>query len=182
MTKLKSLCVFCGSRNGSHPDFEKAAIHLADIMAEGNIRLIYGGGGVGLMGATAKQLMACGGEVIGVIPDFLQASEGYEGITRVIVTRTMHERKQIMFDLAEAFVVLPGGIGTLDETIEMMTWRQLERHAKPIGLLNLEDYWSPLINLLTHTINQGFADPHIRDDLIVDGDPKALIEKIDAVV
>lgn len=182
MTNLKSLCVFCGSRNGAHPEFEAAAVTLAEIMAEQNIRLIYGGGGVGLMGTAAKRLMELGGEVIGVIPEFLQATEGYDDLTRIIVTNTMHERKQIMFDLAEAFVVLPGGIGTLDETIEMMTWRQLDRHAKPIALLNLRGYWTPLVDLFTHIVTQGFADANIRDDLIIDETPARLIEKIDAVV
>lgn len=181
-TKLRSLCVFCGSRSGTAPVYEEAALRLAEELAARNIRLIYGGGGVGLMGIVAKKLMALGGEVVGVIPDFLQEIEGYDDLTRVIVTRSMHERKQAMFDLSDAFVSLPGGIGTLDETLEMMTWSQLRRHTKPIGLLNLEGYWDPLIALLTSVIDKGFGDATIRDDLIVGGDIADIIERIEAAV
>lgn len=180
--KLHSLCVFCGSRNGDGPIYNAAAESLAAELAARNIRLIYGGGGIGLMGVTAKRLMDLGGEVIGVIPDFLQEKEGYEEITRVIVTKSMHERKQTMFDLADAFLSLPGGVGTLDETMEMMTWSQLERHTKPIGLLNLEGYWDPLISLLTNVIDKGFADEHLRDSLVVGGDVRDVIERISGLV
>lgn len=180
--KLRSLCVFCGSRSGTAPVYEEAALRLAEELAARNIRLIYGGGGVGLMGIVARKLMALGGEVVGVIPDFLQEIEGYDDITRVIVTRSMHERKQAMFDLSDAFVSLPGGIGTLDETLEMMTWSQLNQHSRPISLLNLEGYWDPLISLLTSVIDKGFGEASIRDDLIVSGDVADIIERIEAAV
>lgn len=175
---LNSLCVFCGSRNGLGPIYNEAAERLAEELATHKIRLVYGGGGVGLMGVVAKRLMELGGEVVGVIPDFLQEKEGYDGITRVIVTKSMHERKQTMFDLSDAFLSLPGGIGTLDETMEMLTWSQLERHTKPIGLLNLEGYWDPLMSLLTNCIDKGFADEHLRDSLIVGDDVSDVIKRI----
>jgi hypothetical protein len=178
-TKLKSLCVFCGSRSGNGPIYDAAAEALAQELGARNIRLIYGGGGVGLMGVTAKKLMALGGEVVGIIPDFLQELEGYDGISRVIVTKSMHERKQTMFDLCDAFLSLPGGIGTLDETMEMMTWSQLDRHTKPIGLLNLEGYWDPLIALLTNIIDKGFAEDNIRDELVVAADVAAVLDGIE---
>lgn len=179
-TKLRSLCVFCGSRSGKGPIYDEAATRLAEELAARNIRLIYGGGGVGLMGVVAKKLMALGGEVVGVIPDFLQEIEGYDDLTRVIVTGSMHERKQTMYDLCDAFLVLPGGIGTLDETLEMMTWSQLGRHTMPIGLLNLEGYWDPLISLLTNVIDKGFGEANIRDNLIVSGDVGDVMERIAA--
>lgn len=119
MNKLKSLCVYCGSRIGRNSTFEKTTLELADSLAENGVRLVYGGGGIGLMGVAAKRVMAKGGEVVGIIPEFLQKAEvKFEGVTEVIVTDSMHERKQHMFDMSDAFLVLPGGIGTLDETLE----------------------------------------------------------------
>ncbi len=179
MPSLTSLCVFCGSRTGTNPNFAKVALELADTMVDRNIRLIYGGGGIGLMGVLARHIMEQGGEVVGVIPKFLQIPEvRYDGATRTIVTGSMHERKQTMFDLSDAFLVLPGGIGSLDETVEMMTWRQLRRHDKPIALLNLEDYWQPFKALLDHMIQEDFASQDVTDNLIVEGSIETALKAI----
>ena len=176
MPKLRSLCVFCGSRNGVNPHFQVAATELADQLASRGIRLIYGGGGIGLMGIIAKRVMEQGGEVTGVIPKFLQVAEvRFDGVTETIVTASMHERKQAMFDRSDAFIALPGGLGTLDETVEMMTWRQLQRHEKPIAILNLDNYWDPFLDLIDHAVMEGFAGKDVSDELIVaDGVNEAL--------
>ncbi len=180
MTKLTSVCVFCGSRNGVNPQFQEAATELADQLVARGIRLIYGGGGIGLMGITAKRVMEMGGEVTGVIPKFLQVAEvRFDGVTETVVTASMHERKQIMFDRSDAFMVLPGGIGTLDETVEMMTWRQLKRHQKPIAILNLQNYWDPFLDLIGHAISEGFAGENIREDLIVADGVSAALDAIE---
>jgi uncharacterized protein (TIGR00730 family) len=179
MTKLTSLCVYCGSRIGRNAAIEKATLELADLLAARGIRLVYGGGGIGLMGVAARRVMAQGGTVTGIIPEFLQKAEvKFDGVTETIVTDSMHQRKQEMFDRSDAFLVLPGGIGTLDETIEMMTWRQLKRHTKPIAMVNLEGYWSPFVKLLDHVIDQGFAESNIRDNLIV---TDAITSALDAI-
>ncbi|TNE40334.1 MAG: TIGR00730 family Rossman fold protein [Alphaproteobacteria bacterium] len=181
MSKLKSLCIYCGSRVGSMPAFETATLALADTLAARGIRLVYGGGGIGLMGIAAKRVMAQGGEVVGIIPEFLQKLEvKYEGVTQLILTDSMHERKQLMFDMSDAFLVLPGGIGTLDETVEMMTWRQLQRHSKPIALVNLDGYWDPFVELIDHVIDNGFAEANIRDNLIVASSIEDALSQIEA--
>lgn len=168
MTELTSLCVFCGSRTGVNKAFATTAETIADELARKNIRLVYGCGGIGLMGVIAKRVMEQGGEVTGVIPDFLQKlEEPFDNITEKIVTGSMHERKQIMFERSDAFLVLPGGIGTLDETFEMMTWRQLGQHRKPIGLLNVDGYWDPFVQLVDHIVDEEFAESDIRENLVV---------------
>lgn len=158
--RIRSLCVFCGSRMGTSSRHRQAAEQLGRMMAERGIRLVYGGGAIGLMGIVAKTVLEHGGEVIGIIPEFLMALEvGDPGVTELIVVDTMHERKARMFGLSDAFVVLPGGLGTLDETIEIATWKQLQLHAKPIIAVNVDGYWDALSRLLDDVVTGGFAHP-----------------------
>ena len=151
MNEIKTVCVYCGSGSGSNPRFVEAAIALGKIFAENDIRLVYGGGSVGLMGAVARSVLDHGGSVTGIIPDFLRAREN--SLTRVqemIVTPDMHERKRQMFERSDAFVALPGGVGTLEELVEQLTWQQLGRHSKPVLLANIDNFWEPLLALLSH--------------------------------
>ena len=151
MNKIKTVCVYCGSGPGTNPRFVEAAIGLGKVLAENGIRLVYGGGSIGLMGAVATSVLDHGGSVTGVIPDFLTAREN--ALTRVqemIVTSGMHERKRLMFERSDAFVALPGGIGTLEELVEQLTWQQLGRHTKPVLLANIDSFWEPLLTLLAH--------------------------------
>ena len=151
MNQIKTVCVYCGSGPGTNPRFVEAAITLGKVFAENNIRLVYGGGSLGLMGAVAKSTLDHGGAVTGIIPEFLRAREN--ALTRVqemIVTPDMHERKRLMFERSDAFVALPGGIGTLEELVEQLTWQQLGRHHKPILLANIDNFWEPLFSLLAH--------------------------------
>lgn len=167
MTKLKSLCVYCGSRMGDRPIFGEAATTLGKSMADHKVKLIYGGGSMGLMGTIASTVRDNGGDVFGVIPDFLVKAEGkLEGVEHKVVTN-MHDRKMLMFEKAEAICTMPGGIGTLEELIEILSWARLDLHRKPVVLLNLENFWSPLVELLHHIIDRGFAAPELRHDLIV---------------
>jgi len=159
MTKISSLCVYCGSRMPADMAFSEAAKALGHQLGENNIRLVYGGGHVGLMGITADATLEAGGEVIGIIPGHLHDIEvSHENLTELHVVDSMHTRKQMMFEKSDAFVVLPGGIGTLDETFEMITWRQLRLHDKPIILVNYKGYWQPFIDLMEHMITQGFVE------------------------
>jgi uncharacterized protein (TIGR00730 family) len=151
MSEIKSICVYCGSGPGTNPHFIESARTFGQILADNRIRLVYGGGSIGLMGAVAGAVRAHGGEITGVIPQFLVERElAYRDAQELIVTRDMHERKQTMFDRSDAFVALPGGIGTLEEVVEMMTWAQLGRHKKPILLANIDRFWDPLCALLDH--------------------------------
>lgn len=163
MKNISSLCVFCGSRFGNDPAYEETARELGAVMADKGIRLVYGGGSVGLMGVVANAVMDNGGEVIGVIPKFLEDLEvGKTDVTEFIVTDDMHTRKHKMFDLSDGFISLPGGLGTLDETFEIMTWKQLQVHAKPIIILDIGGYWSELTDLIDATISKGFASPSAK--------------------
>jgi uncharacterized protein (TIGR00730 family) len=164
MTVLRVLCVYCGSSTGFEAGHVEVAAELGRALAERRIRLVYGGGRVGLMGAVAEAALAAGGEVYGVIPRHLQDAEaGHHGLTRLEVVETMHERKMRMFELSDAFCALPGGLGTLDETFEMVTWRQLGLHEKPVILLNTAGYWTPLLAMLRHQVEAGFLrEPHLN--------------------
>ena len=158
MAELSSLCVYCGSRAGADPSFLALAGELGRRLARERVRLVFGGGRIGLMGALADAVMAAGGTAIGVIPEHLSRIEiAHAGLTEIHVVDSMHERKQKMFELADAFAVLPGGLGTLDETIEVLTWRQLGLHDKPIVVLDHRGYWRPLEALIRHTVAHGFA-------------------------
>ena len=162
MSELKSICVYCGSNTGTDPEFAAAARALGRMMADAGIRLVYGGGSVGLMGAIAKSVLDHGGAVTGIIPDFLRAREN--ALTRVqemIVTPDMHERKRLMFERSDAFVALPGGIGTLEELVEQLTWQQLGRHSKPVLLANIDNFWEPLLALLSHMRATAFIRPSL---------------------
>ncbi len=153
----KSVCVYCGSLNGADPLYAETAERLGALLAENDVRLVYGGGSVGLMGIVARSVMRHGGEVLGIIPRFLKDREiMLKEVTDLVVTADMHERKRLMFERSDAFVALPGGIGTLEETVEMMTWAQLGQHAKPVVLVSVARFWDPLIQLLRHMDDQGF--------------------------
>ena len=154
------LCVYCGSSTGNKPEFAAVARDLGRTMAEAGIGLVYGGGSVGLMGEVARAVLAAGGHVTGIIPDFLVSKERMlDGVNELIVTRTMHERKMGMFERSTGFVALPGGIGTLEELAEILTWAQLQQHARPVLLLNVLDYWKPLITLFGNMSRDGFIRP-----------------------
>jgi uncharacterized protein (TIGR00730 family) len=157
MAEIRSVCVYCGSSAGDDPDFAAAARSLGTAIARDHVRLVYGGGGVGLMGAVAHAAMEEGGVVTGIIPDFLVAREhALDGARDVIVVKDMHERKRLLFENADAFVVLPGGIGTLEEVVEQLSWVQLQRHRKPVLLVNLKGFWNPFIALIDHLIARAF--------------------------
>jgi uncharacterized protein (TIGR00730 family) len=158
MSYTSSLCVYCGSAAGIDSRHAETARDLGRIMAARGIRLVYGGARVGMMGALADAVLAGGGEVVGVIPGHLDKVEiGHRGASELIVVDSMHERKYMMFELSDAFAVLPGGFGTLDEAFEIITWRKLRLHDKPIILADLAGYWRPLLALVEHVIGQGFA-------------------------
>ena len=154
---LKNICVYCGSSEGVDPRFMQAADKLGAILAREKLGLVYGGGNSGLMGAVARATLAGGGRVCGIIPDFLKSRENMlEAAQELIVVPDMHTRKRLMFERADAFVALPGGIGTLEELIEQMTWAQLERHSKPVLILDIGGFWRPLLGLLAHMRENGF--------------------------
>jgi uncharacterized protein (TIGR00730 family) len=158
MASIASVCVYCGSSLGANPRHAEAARQFGDELAGHGIRLVYGGGRIGLMGQIADAVLAGGGQVIGVIPEHLQVQEkGHHGVTELHVVASMHERKNLMFELSDAFVILPGGFGTLDEAFEMLTWRQLQLHDKPILFLDIDGYWTLLDKLVDHFIAEGFA-------------------------
>ena len=162
---IKTVCVYCGSGPGTNPNFVKAATAFGKTLAENDVGLVYGGGSIGLMGAVALGALDAGGKVTGIIPDFLTARENaLQRAQELIVTRDMHERKQLMFERSDAFVAFPGGIGTLEELVEQMTWAQLGRHTKPILMANIDGFWNPLLALLAHMKDTAF----IRENLSVE--------------
>lgn len=163
LSDIKSVCVYCGSGFGDDPVFAETAATLGRLMAEGGIKLVYGGGNVGLMGTIAQSVLDHGGYVTGIIPDFLKSREKLlDDVQETIVVSDMHTRKRLMFEKADAFVALPGGIGTLEELVEQMTWAQLGRHTKPILMLNTKAFWKPLLTLFAHMRDQGFIRPGLE--------------------
>ena len=155
---LNSVCVYCGSNTGERIAYREAARDLGHALAEAEIRLVYGGGSIGLMGEVAKSVLDNGGNVTGIIPTFLNELEvGMTGLDKLILTENMHDRKAQMADLSDGFVVLPGGLGTLDETFEIITWRQLKLHNKPIVLVNVEGYWDHFVHLVEWQVREGFV-------------------------
>jgi uncharacterized protein (TIGR00730 family) len=157
MAELRSICVYCGANVGARPDYATAAEQLGRAIGASGTRLVYGGGAVGLMGILARAAMAAGGPVTGIIPQFLKDREVMlREVSDLIVTADMHERKRMMFERADAFVALPGGIGTLEEVVEMMTWAQLDQHMKPVLIVNLNGFWDPLIALFNRMQEEGF--------------------------
>ncbi|SIO29156.1 hypothetical protein SAMN05444722_1247 [Rhodovulum sp. ES.010] len=180
MTALPpSICVFCGSRNGIRPGYGAEAEAVGRALAEAGWRLVYGAGDVGLMGRAARAAQAAGGDTFGVIPVHLFDREvGKRDLSTFVVTENMHERKKVMYMNSDAIVVLPGGAGSLDEFFEVLTWRQLGLHEKPILLLSTESFWAPLTGLIDHFITEGFADPSLRDFVQVVPDVPTLIEAL----
>ncbi len=157
MEKIRNLCVYCGSGSGVNPQYMAAARTLGTAMAKANIGLVYGGGSLGLMGETARAVLEAGGHVTGIIPEFLIKKEMMlDDVQELIVTTNMHERKMAMFERADGFVALPGGIGTLEELVEVSTWAQLDQHNKPIIVANIDDYWSPFVQLMDHMRKEQF--------------------------
>jgi uncharacterized protein (TIGR00730 family) len=173
------LCVFCGSSPGTRPAYLEAARTLGALLAERGVGLVYGGASVGLMGELADAALAGGGEAIGVIPGRLVDRElAHAGLTELHVVETMHERKALMARLSDAFAVLPGGAGTLDEFFEALTWRQLGLHSKPIGLLDVDGFFGPLLELAEHLVEEGFVQPALTALLVVERNPRAFLERL----
>ncbi|HRV82137.1 MAG TPA: TIGR00730 family Rossman fold protein [Planctomycetota bacterium] len=180
---MKSICVYCGSRSGNDPAFAKLAETVGEALLERNLRLVYGGGKVGLMGLVADSVLRGGGEVIGVIPDALVQQEvAHQGLTQLFVTRSMHERKTLMATLSDGFLALSGGIGTLEEVFEIWTWSYLGYHQKPLGLVNAAGYFDSLIDFLRHAGDQGFVQGSQKDMLLVDQDPRSVLDRFDSYV
>jgi hypothetical protein len=179
--KLRRVCVFCGSNPGTREAYAEAARSLGALLAERGLALVYGGGHVGLMGAVADAVLAAGGHAIGVIPHALVAREvAHGGLSELHVVGTMHERKALMYDLADAFVALPGGYGTLDEFCEVLTWSQLGIIPKPCGLLNVEGYFDPLLALFDQAVREGFVPPRHRALALEDTDAGRLLDRFAA--
>jgi uncharacterized protein (TIGR00730 family) len=179
MSNIKTICVYCGSGPGTNPHFVESAIGLGKIMAENGIGLVYGGGSIGLMGAVAKSVLDHGGHVTGIIPEFLTKRENaLVGAQELIVTHDMHERKRLMFERSDAFVALPGGIGTLEELVEQLTWQQLGRHSKPILLANIDSFWEPLLTLLTHMRSTAFIRPTLPLEVLTADRTEDILPKL----
>jgi uncharacterized protein (TIGR00730 family) len=173
---FRRLCVFCGSSVGNRSAYREAAITVGTLLAERGIELVYGGGNVGLMGILADAALARGGCVIGVIPDFMIPKEiAHSGLTDLRIVSSMHERKALMSDLSDGFLALPGGFGTFEEFCEVLTWSQLGLQSKPCGLLNVENYYAPLLNLFDHAVGEGMLNQENRDLVLDDSDPGGLL-------
>ncbi len=177
---MRRICVFCGSSPGSSPQYRAAAEEMAAELVQRNIGLVYGGGNVGLMGMIADAVLRAGGEAVGVIPENLMAREvGHNGLTKLHVVRSMHERKALMADLSDAFVALPGGFGTLEEFCEVVTWTQLGLHAKPCGILNVAGYYSPLLVMFDHAVQERFLKPENRALVLAQESPADLLRALE---
>lgn len=178
---MKAVCVYCGSRTGNREAYRAAAVQMGRAIAERQMKLIYGGGRVGLMGVIADTVMAAGGSVIGVIPEALDRRESkHTDITELHVVPNMHMRKAMMAEKSDAFIAMPGGYGTLEELFEAITWLQLGIHQKPIGVLNVDGFYDALIAMIEHAIGQGFIDPKNRALINVETDAKRLLDRLDA--
>src|SRR3954453_1310807 len=176
---MKRICVFCGSNPGRRPEYAEAAREMGRVLVERGLGLVYGGGKVGLMGIVADTVLAGGGEVLGVIPEALMAREGgHAGLTQLRVVATMHPRKALMAYLADGFVAMPGGFGTFEEFCEVLTWSQLGIHKKPCGLLNIEDYYTPLLAMFDHAVAERFVRKENRGLVLADRTVEGLIAKL----
>jgi uncharacterized protein (TIGR00730 family) len=176
---MLSICIFCGSSAGSNSSYKGAAAKLGQLLAENNLTLVYGGGNIGLMGELAHSVINRGGKAIGVIPQFLVDKElVYHNLTEVRIVDSMHERKAMMAELADAFIAMPGGFGTLEETVEVLTWAQLGLHRKPIGLLNIDGYYDYLNDFFDHMVAEGFLMREYKDMLLIQEDPAAMLESL----
>lgn len=177
MARMESICVFAGSSSGTRPAYASAAEELGRAIAERGWRVVYGGGRVGLMGVLADAALAAGGEVIGVIPEALLRKEvGHQGLTDLRVVQTMHQRKALMSELSDGVVALPGGLGTLEELFEILTWAQLGIHARPCGMLNAGGYYDDLLTFLDQTVSEGFVRGEHRDMILAAGEAAALLD------
>lgn len=173
------IAIYCGANGGNDPLYREAAAGMSGFLAEQGIGVVYGGGNVGLMGTVADAALKKGGEVIGVIPQSLMDKElGHGGVTQLYVVRSMHERKQMMVDLSDGFIALPGGFGTLDELFETLTWLQLSFHGKPVGLLNVNGFFDGLLSFMDHMADQGFLKKAHRDCVLVSSDPAELVVRM----
>ncbi|MGZ4233684.1 MAG: LOG family protein [Solirubrobacteraceae bacterium] len=178
---MKRVLVFCGSSPGRRPEYVECATALGRLVASRDVEVVYGGAQVGLMGALADAALAAGGKVIGVIPNRLVEAEiAHPGLTKLHVVETMHERKALMAELSDAVIALPGGTGTLDELFELFTWSQLGLHRKPIGLLDVSEYWQPLLRFLEHAVNERFLRAEHFETLLIERDPGELLERLAA--
>ena len=176
---FRRICVFCGSNSGTDPAYRDSAIHLGRLLAKRRIELVYGGGNVGLMSVLADSVLEANGRVIGVIPESLMAKEvGHLGLTELRIVKSMHERKALMADLSDGFIAMPGGFGTFEEFCEVVTWSQLAIHAKPCGLLNVNGYYDPLLDLFDHAVREGFLREENRRLVLEDRDSEQLLEKM----
>lgn len=175
--KIKNICVNCGSNTGTKTEYIETAVDLGRYLAENNIGLVYGGAGVGLMGTVASSAMENGGNVIGVIAESFADRVAHNNLTELHVVSTMHERKKIMFDLSDGFIALPGGMGTIEEIFEILTWAQLGLHSKPCGLLNICGYYDSILTFLDNAVDQRFVRQGHKDMLLVDVDPESLITR-----
>nr|WP_272475831.1 TIGR00730 family Rossman fold protein [Baekduia alba] len=179
--RFMRVCVYAGSADGANPDYAEVSTRAITEVVRRGADVVYGGGSLGLMGVLADAALAAGGEVTGVIPRFLDDREvGHTGVTDLRVVENMHERKMLMADLADAFLVLPGGIGTLEEVVEMLSWSQLGLHRKPVGLLDVDGFWGPLVALLDHMTAERFVSVDHRKLLVADPDPVALLDAMEA--
>jgi uncharacterized protein (TIGR00730 family) len=178
MIPMQRICVFCGSNPGARDDYANAARDLAAALVRRKLTLVYGGGSVGLMGIVADEVLRLGGDAIGVIPRPLwQREVGHNALTEVRIVETMHQRKQMMSDLADAFIALPGGLGTIEEIFEIWTWAQLGMHEKPIGFLNVAEYYTPLMTFLDHAVRERFIRSDIRSVAMIEKTPDALLQR-----
>jgi uncharacterized protein (TIGR00730 family) len=175
---IERICVFCGSSSGGNPEYERVVRVLGSVIARDDLTLIYGGGNVGLMGHLARAVLTGGGKVIGVIPRRIHEMVETLQLTELHVMENMHERKAKMYDLSDAFIVLPGGIGTIEEFFEVFTWYQLGIHLKPIGLLNTQGYFDKLLEFLENVVAEGFLKPAHRNALVVEELPETLIRRL----
>jgi uncharacterized protein (TIGR00730 family) len=175
---MKTICVYCGSRSGHSGLHEQTAKLLARELVKNDIALVYGGGDIGLMGVIADETLRLGGEVTGIIPKgLLELEVAHQGLTRLHVVKDMHERKAMMMELSDGFIALPGGLGTLEELFEVLTWAQLRYHAKPIGLINAHGFFDSLLAYLQQTVDQGFVRPIHAELLMVETEPEALLKR-----
>lgn len=183
MKLLKSVCVYCGSSNGRNPAYIEAARQFGTALAAAEVNCVYGGGSIGLMGTVAHSTLQAGGHVTGIIPHFLEKREVMlRDVSDLIVTDDMHERKRLMFERSDAFVALPGGIGTLEEVVEMMTWAQLGQHRKPILLANIDGFWSPLLELMDHMRKEAFIRPETEVPYLVAERIEDILPMLEAAV
>ncbi|HEY1543280.1 MAG TPA: TIGR00730 family Rossman fold protein [Xanthobacteraceae bacterium] len=181
MGQIRRVCVYCGSSPGRDPAFLAAATRLGEALADAGVALVYGGGSAGMMGAVATGAQTRGGEIIGIIPGFLIGRENvFRGATEVVVTKDMHERKRIMFERSDAFVALPGGIGTLEELVEQITWAQLGRHKKPILLANINGFWNGLLDVFEHMAHNGYIHSAARLNFLVTEDVEKILPMLTA--